>query len=351
VHARRQENSFGMHAHCMRGKLRRTASLIISLYVVNARVVHAYHIPSLARDYKRTKAVRNNTYPAPHTIIMADMNADFDDSYETITFDKEVALTDVSMSNTDERFASFPAPEEVRTSVWANQRSSKGGGKRHLKLVIAAGVIIAIVISVAVGVGVSSGGGGGGRNSGSDQSQSEVTGDTSGPDNGGQPTSGYVGDTNTDSGTFDETSEENLVDTTQEGTFTTNTSVRRANVEEVVAYMTNFGVSDATAVATFGTPQSRAATWLAEQDGANLAVPTVGIGSLSGYKYMTRYVMAVLFYSTDGINWENPLEFMTLNNVCDWNAQFTTDGQNYFRKGVLCEPQANLISGLLFGKL
>jgi hypothetical protein len=269
---------------------------------------------------------------------MADMNPDFDDDCYP-SFDKEVALTDVSMSNEDEVFASFPAPEEVRTG------SSKGGGKRYLKLVIAAGIIIALVVGVAVGVAVSSGGE-------SDQSQPEVTGDASSTNNGGQPTSGYVGDTSsTNSGTSEGTSEENLVDTTQGGTVATNANVRRASVEEVAAYMINFGVSDATAVATFGTPQSRACTWLAEQDGANLAVPAVGIGSLNGYNYMTRYVMAVLFYSTDGINWENPLEFMTEKSVCDWNAQFTTDGQNYFTKGVLCEPQANLIAALLFGKL
>jgi hypothetical protein len=265
------------------------------------------------------------------------MKADFDDNHHTSSFDNELTFTDVSMSNEEEGvFASLPSPEEVRTSVWADQGiqgSNKGGGKRYLKLVIAAGVIMAIVIGVAIGA--SSGGGG---NGGSDKSKFGATGGTGGAsstNNGGTLVDGGAGANS---------------DTTQGGTVTTNQTVRRSTFDAVVSYMVNSGVSDFTALATSGTPQFRAAVWMAEQDGANEAVPTVGIMSLTGYKYMTRYVMAVFFYSTGGINWEDPLGFMTEKNVCDWNDSFTNDGQNYFRKGVLCEPQANLITALLFGK-
>jgi hypothetical protein len=267
------------------------------------------------------------------------------------SYEKEVAFTDVCMSNTDvsisndeqEVYASFPSPEEVRTSVWADQGSSKGEGKRYLKVALAAGVIIAILIGVAVGVSS----GGGGSNGGSDQSDSGFLGDTEGTstsnstNNGSQPSS---------ENTIDGGAGANN-DTSQGTTVTTNPTGRRSTFEAVLSYMIDSGVSDSTAFESFDTPQFRAATWLAEQDGANKAVPTTGITSLSGYKYMTRYVMAVFFFSTDGINWDESLDFMTEKSVCDWRASFTNDaGQTYFLKGIVCESQANLITGLLLGK-
>jgi hypothetical protein len=278
-------------------------------------------------------------------------------SYDVAT-DEEVEFTDVcmttSMSNTsntdgeaEEVYASFPSAEEVRTSVWVDKGSNKdkGKGKKYLKVAIAVGVLIAILIGVIVGVSSS---GGGGSKGGSDRSSIDTT-------FGGSLPSGPFEETVVEA---DATAANINSDTSQQGatgTETTNTNPnnptgRKSTFEGVFAYMINAGVSDSTILASFGTPQFRAGTWLAEQDGANMAVPTTGIKSLSGYKYMTRYVMAVLFFSTDGINWDSPLDFMTEKNVCDWNASFTNDGKNYFRKGIVCEPQANLISGLLLGK-
>jgi hypothetical protein len=262
---------------------------------------------------------------------------------------EEVEFTDVCMttstgmsSNDDgdegsEVYASFPSAEDVRTSTFLDKGSGNGKGKKYLKVAIAVGVLIAILIGVIVGVSSS----GGGSKGGSSQSQDTTF--------GGTLPSGPFEETIVEGGTTGANS-----DTSQQGsTGTTNPNPnngRKSTFEGVFAYMINSGVSDSTILASFGTPQFRAGTWLAEQDGANMAIPTTGITSLSGYKYVTRYVMAVLFFATDGINWDNPLDFMTEKDVCDWNASFTNDGKNYFRKGIVCEPQANLISGLLLGK-
>jgi hypothetical protein len=294
---------------------------------------------------------------------------DLVDNQLTPSYEKEVGFSDVCVSNTDtdvgmsneeeeEVYASFPSPEEVRTSVWVDQGvSSKDKGKRNLRLVIAAGVIIAISILIGVAVGVSSGGGGGGNKGGSDQFESEFSGETGGSSTGTSTNNGsqVTGDTTS----FGDTSfpgENTIVDggansdTAQGISVTTNPTTRRSTFEAVHSYLIKAGVSESIAFASFGTPQFRAATWLADQDGANMAVPTTGITSLSGYKYMTRYVMAVFFFATDGINWDDPLDFMTEKSVCEWKASFTNDGENYFRKGIVCEPQANLIAGLLLGK-
>jgi hypothetical protein len=62
--------------------------------------------------------------------------------------------------------------------------------------------------------------------------------------------------------------------------------VRLSTVEEVVSYMAEYGVSYLNDLRAVGSPQNLAANWMAETDGANLEIPTVGTSTLNGYKYM-----------------------------------------------------------------
>jgi hypothetical protein len=52
----------------------------------------------------------------------------------------------------------------------------------------------------------------------------------------------------------------------------------------------------------YGTPQNRAAHWMSEQDGAKYAVPELASATLVGYKYISRYVLAVFYLSMGGQN-------------------------------------------------
>jgi hypothetical protein len=128
-------------------------------------------------------------------------------------------------------------------------------------------------------------------------------------------------------------------------------NTRNSSADEVVAIMASSGVSNLVALQTPGTPQNRAAIWLAETDGANLAVPTgFGADGLELYKYTMRYVMVVLYYSTGGdTTWESQVGFMTSLGVCSWHAQFNNDVGSY-RNGLLCDPETGLITGLSISK-
>ena len=125
-------------------------------------------------------------------------------------------------------------------------------------------------------------------------------------------------------------------------------AVRKSNVDNVIAYMVNASVSDLTDLLTIGSPQNRAAIWMAEQDAADTAVPTGNTTALESYNYMVRYVMAVFYYSTGGDNWNVQYFSMTFAPVCDWNN--VIDGPNAYRQGIICDEETDLVFGLDFGK-
>jgi len=71
------------------------------------------------------------------------------------------------------------------------------------------------------------------------------------------------------------------------------------------------------------TPQFEALQWLADTDPANLSVDNTPLFSLQA-----RFIVATLYFATNGVSWTNQCNFLTASDVCDWNA---VDG-----KGVEC---------------
>jgi hypothetical protein len=242
--------------------------------------------------------------------------------------DDEEMDVPVSSSNVS---ASVPSPEEMRTTVTVKHDSkTSGGNSGFLKLLIAAVVIAAIVVGVVIGV-------------------------TSGGDSNDQPSPSLQGDSNTQGSNPQGSNPQgsNPQGSNPQGSNPqgSNTNTRKSSTDEVVAIMANLGVSTLVALQTAGTPQNRAAIWLAETDGANLAVPTdFDTGGVELYKYTTRYVMVVLYYSTGGdTTWQYQVGFMSSLDVCDWYGIFL-NGSNAFLKGVNCDLQTGLITGLGISK-
>jgi hypothetical protein len=118
------------------------------------------------------------------------------------------------------------------------------------------------------------------------------------------------------------------------------------DVNKVITFMVEEGISDLTALEQSGTPQNVAATWIAKQD---LAVPTDDTTAIERYKYITRYVLAVLYFSMDGGGWEDQIQFMTKKDVCDWNQRFS-DGYFSYRKGVICDNISSRVNAIHLGK-
>lgn len=212
---------------------------------------------------------------------------------DTVELDDE--FTEVPVAHSDVG-ASVPSPDEARTAVNVYRGSSGGRSNgRFLKIVIAAFVLAAVLIGVVIGV--NSGGGG------ASSFNSLKQGDSDAP--------------------------------------------RKSTVDEIISYMANSGVSDLNALTTAGSPQSRAVAWMAEDDEANLPAPSAD-GEVA-YKYTTRYVMAVLYYSTGGDRtWKYQLGFMTGADVCDW--AFTFNPLQPYRKGVICDSSTGLIDGIGISK-
>jgi len=64
--------------------------------------------------------------------------------------------------------------------------------------------------------------------------------------------------------------------------------------------------------------QNLALTWMAEEDSMQLAVPGNAIDSDSGYEFIQRFVMAVIYFDLDGEKWKYDMNFMKETDVCGW---------------------------------
>lgn len=120
-------------------------------------------------------------------------------------------------------------------------------------------------------------------------------------------------------------------------------------------YMVQHGVSTLEqfrdeASSTINTPQSQAARWMAYEDNQFPTFPTPDKDpkTSEGYSLVSRYAMAVLYFATNGKNWENSLNFMDPDkHTCDW---FTVFPPPKGEVGVLCNQTTRRIIGLSLSK-
>jgi hypothetical protein len=204
--------------------------------------------------------------------------------------------TDVAGSGNDNG-NSLPSAEEVRNTVHMTKGSKSGlSFNAIMTMTVVACVIIAT--SLGLGVGVSN------KNKAESINQSSLKG--------------------------------------------SNNNLRKADIEDVLNYLVVAGVSSETDLKTYNTPQNIALAWLALEDEANYAVPDVPITVEEGYRYVTRYVLAVIYYSLGGENWNVQAGFGTIANICSWN-QVNFDGTSFYRQGVQCDSRTGLIFALNLG--
>ena len=82
-----------------------------------------------------------------------------------------------------------------------------------------------------------------------------------------------------------------------------------------------------------GTPENQALRWLADSDPMQLPV-TVVLEEL-----LERFLMANFYFATNGFKWKNSYNFLSANDVCDWNEGSNAEGN--FR-GVLCKDDGKI---------
>lgn len=102
--------------------------------------------------------------------------------------------------------------------------------------------------------------------------------------------------------------------------------------QDVIQYLLDNGVSSQQDLQSDGSPQNLAASWLAEEDPANVVIPTFNVTTVDGYLYMTRYIMALNYFAMDGENWLDSMNFLSGDDVCYWNSRYP----NNVNLGCLC---------------
>jgi hypothetical protein len=230
------------------------------------------------------------------------------------TMTLENAITNVDVVDTAN--AGVPPSGETDLSANADGKLSCGGRRKCLSLAVLFFLMGAVPAGVTLGV-------------------------TMTPSGGLVDSEKFV--TAVPDGTAEMTTDPEVTDDSPESP-----AVRKSKVDQVIAYVVDASVSDLTALTTIGSPQNRAAIWMAETDAADTAVPAGNATVLEGYNYMVRYVMAVFYYSTGGDNWHVQYFAMTFAPVCDWN-NVIIDGPDAYRQGIICDAETDVVFGLDFG--
>ena len=119
--------------------------------------------------------------------------------------------------------------------------------------------------------------------------------------------------------------------------------VPRASLEDIVSWLSQQGISQ-DALQTVGTPQNRAARWLAQED--QVVLPPLHDATTSSYLLTVRYVLVVLYYQLRGEYWPTQVGFLSPNEgVCDWHGiSRKTNGQTVDNEigGLRCDEESGL---------
>ena len=95
------------------------------------------------------------------------------------------------------------------------------------------------------------------------------------------------------------------------------------------------------------TAQFEALNWLSNED--TFGIPLVGSNSLDlEDSLVERYVVALLYFSTDGTNWTSSYDFLTNTSVCEWQLT-VTDSNETSSDGIRCNEKG-FVDSISFGK-
>jgi len=179
---------------------------------------------------------------------------------------------------------SLPAVEEAYLDRAISTVESSMKNKRRLFRAVSVAVILAVIIGVSVGI------------SSRKSKSSSAAGVTSGDDN--EP--------------------------------------RFEEVKDFLTFLTPKAVLEEE-----GTPQNKAAKWVADEDVFRLRIPESTEYDES-FHFFQRYILAVFYHALDGPNWDHQMQFLTETSVCNWNYELKTrdpvpgTDQNDWILGVQC---------------
>ena len=89
------------------------------------------------------------------------------------------------------------------------------------------------------------------------------------------------------------------------------------------------GWADSGQLHTDGTPEHKACHWMAFTDGMQLPVDVTP-------EFQNRFLLALFYYSLNGEQWDEQMNFLTAKSVCHWNEVYTTKVNLPITVGVSC---------------
>jgi hypothetical protein len=115
-----------------------------------------------------------------------------------------------------------------------------------------------------------------------------------------------------------------------------------------ITFLINHGISSAPDLHDESTPQYQAAHWLATVDAEELSVPAVGGDPISGlrnsdsFRFVQRYVLAVLYYGLDGEHWTSIRKFISPAHECSWFEPKEERVNETYAMGVTCDESMHV---------
>ena len=102
-------------------------------------------------------------------------------------------------------------------------------------------------------------------------------------------------------------------------------------------------ISGMTAISNVDSAQYRAACWLIYDDWRQMD-PFDNTYSVA---LVQRYILAVLYYSTQGSAWDQSYDFISGNDACEWNYPTSSSSYDYsvcdgYDNGAFCDESGNI---------
>ena len=222
--------------------------------------------------------------------------------------------------------ASLPSPEEIK----ADRSNTTSIDNRPLYAIVV--LLFLAALGVGLGVGLTAA-----KNNNANNEISTAFGGVGGIDGTGGSTTVSAGGSGGDK------------DATAASTDTKNEKDRR---ERILNYIVANGVSNIADFDYVYSPQNQALNFMVHDQIKSKYIPNIEIGesidTSVGYKFITRYILSVFFYSTGGpTSWNFNLFFNSDQEICDW---FFVFNEPYGQLGVLCNRDSLDIVGLSFSK-
>jgi hypothetical protein len=210
---------------------------------------------------------------------------------------------------------SLPNVEEIRTEAAINSGGSSAKTSRR-KLFLIAVCVLALTAIIGISSAISTSGG-----SSKSSSSSALGGSGTGSNNSADPSN-----------------------------FSNTKNSRHQDVQNFLAFF-----SEREDLEKAGSPQFFASKWIADEDLLALEIPA-STDYNESFKFAQRYILAVFYYATGGLDWKFDAAFMGARDECNWSFGMAADavipasGSDRWDMGVTCNDDGE-VSKVFFRKL